>query len=55
MIFNKFYISLLLAFNFLIFASCGGGDEEVVNAERSNTAGNTKEETLPSVEDTKTD
>ena len=53
MIFNKFISFGLLSISSVIFISCGGGEEEVVNA-KDNSAGNTNEETLPSV-DTKTE
>ena len=54
MIFNKFISFGLLSISSVIFISCGGGEEEVVNAKDNNSAGNTNEETLPSV-DTKTE
>ncbi len=53
MIFNKFISFGLLSISSVIFISCGGGEDEVVNA-KDNSAGNTNEETLPSV-DTKTE
>jgi TolA-binding protein len=53
MIFNKFISFGLLSISSVIFISCGGGEEEVVNA-KDNSTGNTNEETLPSV-DTKTE